>query len=521
MPSQENYAPNRLSAFKNKGKDSEELRRRRNEVSIELRKAKKDDQLAKRRNIHIDDEPLSPLQESTSNSPPITIEDIFAKLYSNDENVQLQATQAARKILSREKNPPIDVLIDAVPRFIEFLTYSHNPTLQFESTWALTNVASGNSNQTMAVVNGGAIPKFVALLKSPHLHIAEQAVWALGNIAGDGPKTRDLVLHCNAMPAILELIKPDTSIPVLRNIVWTLSNLCRNKNPPPNFNTVKICLPYLCKLLSYDDKEVLGDACWALSYLSDGTNGRIQAVVDTGIVARLVELLSSSDFTVLTPALRTVGNIVSGTDVQTDAIINAGGLQPLALLLQHPKNNMVKEAAWTISNITAGNVEQIEHVINANILPPLLDVLRKGDLKSQKEAAWAVTNLTSGGSPQQVASLICHGVIPHLCYILDSKECKIVNLALDALANILQVAQNNNELDRIALMVQESGGVDKIEDLQQHENEQIYNKCATIIDKYFNTLDEDDGQPYVPNLSNEQLEFCANTSVPQGGFSFQ
>jgi importin subunit alpha-2 len=53
-----------------------------------------------------------------------------------------------------------------------------------------------------------------------------------------------------------------------------------------------------------------------LSYLTDGTNDKIQAVIDTGVVPRLVELLNSTEVTVLTPALRAVGNIVTGNDVQ-------------------------------------------------------------------------------------------------------------------------------------------------------------------------------------------------------------
>lgn len=170
-----------------------------------------------------------------------------------------------RKILSKDKNPPIDELISSgiVPvlvsclqseRFVKLcmdmqsLTVTHlppsyvslsslsscphtphslssnyipspsltptphSPLLQFEAAWALTNIASGNSEQTRTVVKHGAVPLLIQLLTSQHTHVCEQAVWALGNITGDGPECRDYVIAQGIIPCLLNFVNPNTPV---------------------------------------------------------------------------------------------------------------------------------------------------------------------------------------------------------------------------------------------------------------------------------------------------------------------
>jgi hypothetical protein len=110
--------------------------------------------------------------------------------------------------------------------------------------------------------------------------------------------------------------------------------------------------------------------------LTDGSNDKIQVVIDSGVVPKVVHLLDTTEIAVLIPVIRVVGNIVTGSDIQTEKIIAAGALRYFCGLLLCKKINIVKEIAWTISNITAGNCEQIQAVIDAGLIQPLIQIIR-------------------------------------------------------------------------------------------------------------------------------------------------
>lgn len=490
-----------------------DLKKKRDEYNLEIRKQKREEMLIKKRNRNTELD--QKLQDGTignthnlANDETLkkSIDEWLRKTYDLSELYQLvsainsddRAQQhygiiGLRKVLSNEQGPPIQPIIDAnlVPKLIQFMNNDQEPHLQLEAAWALTNIASGTTQQTQSIIDKGGIPAFISLLKCQRIEVAEQAIWAIGNIAGDSYIFRDMILNWNGLDPLLNIVNTTTNKAIIKHGTWAISNLCRGK-PLPDLELVAKATPTMAAvLLRETDIDVLTDAAWALSYLSR-TEATVEGVVATGVVPSLVHYLDNPYLSILIPCLRTLGNIVTGTEIQTNLVLQEPNFLPkLFKLFEHKKKTVRRETCWVISNITAGNHNQIGCILaNENYFKTLVFIASNDIPEIQKEASWALSNATKNSNPQQIDLMIQFGLLECFVGLMSNKDPKTVEVVLEGVHNILNwgaIYAHDNSLPENPFLVEldNKGGVAKIEELQTHPNNQVYLKALRILENHF------------------------------------
>lgn len=101
-----------------------------------------------------------------------------------------------------------------------------------------------------------------------------------------------------------------------------------------------------------------------------------------------------------------------------------------------------------------------------------------------------------------------------------------MTVCLEGLENILKVGEseknqgNSGDVNVFAQMIDDAEGLEKIEYLQSHDNNEIYEKAVKILETYW--LEEDDEQQVSDDDAPPQgFNFGGgDLPVPSGGFNF-
>ncbi len=99
----------------------------------------------------------------------------------------------------------------------------------------------------------------------------------------------------------------------------------------------------------------------------------------------------------------------------------------------------------------------------------------------RKEAAWIICNIASGGSKDHIHNIVEAGCLKPICDLLNVGESKLLLLSMEALENILKAGMSSNA--NYTQLIDEADGISKLEQLQEHENHNVYEKAVRIIEK--------------------------------------
>jgi len=122
---------------------------------------------------------------------------------------------------------------------------------------------------------------------------------------------------------------------------------------------------------------------------------------------------------------------------------------------------------------------------------------------------------------------VTQGCIKPLCDLLICPDPRIVTVCLEGLENILKVGEADKEMglnsgvNLYAQIIEESDGLDKVENLQSHDNNEIYEKAVKILERYWAEEEEEQILQDGGNDNSQQaFNFGNNPAAPVGGFKF-
>jgi importin subunit alpha-6/7 len=128
----------------------------------------------------------------------------------------------------------------------------------------------------------------------------------------------------------------------------------------------------------------------------------------------------------------------------------------------------------------------------------------------RKEALWCLSNIATTGTTQQVQALVQLGAIEAFCFNLEEglSDPSMIMVILNAIDKILQVSLETG-MDYLRI-VDEYNGIDCIENLQEHPNDEVYNKAVYILENYFGGDEEED-----ENLAPDIIDGGYTFGVPK------
>ena len=482
--------------------DLDDLKRRRAQVFVELRKQNRMEQVSKRRLL---------IAQLPTNSSPSASHHFHPILLSHSPNLSTSSDVEKVALLATIIKAPSDplLLINAIDALLRILTTGDeevmvktvqcglaaplvdllsdsDSNLAYNSLWILTNLSAGAHDLVKTLMEAGLLLALPALLESESVEMVDQAIWALCNIAGDCVKYRDSIVKLGYHERVRRLLEVQNSEHLISSAVWLFANICRSL-PLPAKEVVQMGLEVAVRCFELCDKTLaLSDACNICEKATfHGDADMIDLVFRLNILPHLVKLTGSSDRRIATEALKAYANLLLGTGQQTDRVLDGGALELFERMLATQAEDVRKEVMWALSNVAAGEVQQARRLVQHSIFAKVLEELACPKLTIKREACITISNLCGKHDIPITHCLLASNPLPLLLEALDIPDPHLQLVLIEGLGCFLRVCFAYQELDEGTKRFEALEGLSKLQTLATTENSQVYRAVESLLSELY------------------------------------
>ena len=186
-------------------------------------------------------------------------------------------------------------------------------------------------------------------------------------------------------------------------------------------------------------------------------------------------------------------------------------------------------AAGAAAYVAAGTPSQLDLLMSTPLPALVIERFAKDEFDVKKEAGWVVANAMHSYQSEPgaraaaiVARLVELGCIAPMVSMLEANDATMQKLMLDAMTNMMAAGKElgaSKGVNVFAVAMDEAEGIDALEKLQEHENEEVYSKAVHLLEEYFGAEEEED-ENLAPNATSSGFAFGLAAPPAVGATAF-